>query len=145
MLVAGRDILSPWEQSKEVTDKSPEKLVYLGKIGVDSASLVFGDAADRDQLEVFTPTGDGCFPLFSALINGRKCLVVDFDLAEYKGKILRVHHDWRCTFCGEGEFTGHIDFDRQVQVFACRNGHSSIIQLTPFTNWVFYKEPNDHK
>jgi len=58
-------------------DVSGEPL-KIGEVGVDSASIKIGDLT-RD-IHIFTPEGDGCYPVFIQKIKGRRCLIIDFDL-----------------------------------------------------------------
>lgn len=110
------------------------KRQVLGVVGVDSASVRFSDSVDRDQGEIYTPEGDGSFPIYAQLIDGRRCLVVDFDanLNIDQGILERVPANWKCLDCGEDELSGWKAAGSSG--FTCANNHTHEVEHVPITD-----------
>ena len=133
------------------------KNVKIGNVGVDSATVKLGDGVLNDQLEIFTPEGDGGYPVFARTINGRKCLVIDFDLIDYgtgeiyynEGELSPDSENFKGSIIGEAFRLCPKCNCRIVQEnsgpgyswIKCENGHETLYKRKKFDKYIDnYKE-----
>lgn len=126
--------------------------VRLGNIGVDSATIALGDETEEKQLVVFTSEGDGSFPVFAKKIDGRRCLIIDFDLVDYNTEDIFYNQEllpdseenfkngvngeaYRiCPKCEEKIVQGSMSISTSTIV--CKNGHEIVYTIDEFTDYV---------
>lgn len=126
--------------------------VRLGNIGVDSATIALGDETEEKQLVVFTAEGDGGFPVFAKKIDGRRCLIIDFDLVDYDTE--GIFYNQELLPDGEENFENGIEGEAHrlcpkcegkiVQgsmgigksTIVCKNGHETVYTRDEFTDYV---------
>ncbi len=105
-----------WDAVKEENVR-----VRLGNVGVDSASIAIGDKVSQNQIEIFTPEGDGSYAVYAQFLNGRKVIIIDFDACIYDDKINCIPDEGCCPQCGEEAYTG-FQADG-TSGGSCKNGH----------------------
>ncbi len=97
----------------------------VGSVGVDSGSVTIGDRRVSDQIEVSTPHGDGSYAVYAQLINGRRCVVIDFDaIVDHEDGVLRrlPPDGWKCPQCGSDEYSD--GYSPKDSIKTCRCGHA---------------------
>lgn len=128
------DIIKPWHQ---VTEDTPRVLV--GYVGVDSGTVKIGDLdCSGAHVHMKTYPGDGGFPIFAELHDGRHRTVIDYGLLYYgDGEVsVQSHHDWKCPQCGgdaNGQAGNHV---------VCINRHFTALES--FTDYVHYEHVPSH-
>lgn len=132
--------ISPWSQLKD-------KPLLIGRIGVDSGTVTFGDIA-FDAIKIYTPRGDGCYPAYIRYIDGRRCLVIDFDSRaygetpyEYNDGERCQHSEWKCPQC-QSELLSCSSWDGGSEYYCFKNHRTEIIDK-PIVGFDVYRPELD--
>ena len=124
-----RTVWDPWD---EVSTKTR---ALCGSVGVDSGSILMGDAVSKEQLEVLTHTGDGCYPVFAQMVNGHRCLVIDLEASNY-GLGVFNESPGRCPFCGECADHSSGDLNKILQIGCGSCGRTFFYDNTEVKDFV---------